>query len=427
MKHAFSLLLLAFFTFVSAREACAETVAIKAGRLADVDSGKMLSGQIVLIEDGKIKAVGSDISIPPSAKVIDLSKKTVLPGLIDCHTHLVGSADPDPIVELQKTSAQRAFESIPNARKTIEAGFTTVRDVGCYRALVDLALRDAIKRGDVVGPRMFAAGAYVTISKGGGALTGFAPDITIPWDLHFGQADNPWEVRKKVRELAHYGVDLIKMIGTGAVLTHGSNPGIEEFTPEEMQACVDEAKRFGLRVAAHAHGTQGVKDAIRAGVASIEHGTCIDDEGIELMKQHGTYLVADIYDDDYIMGEGKDKGIPKDFQEHESNLGRIQRENFTKAVKAGVKIAYGTDAGVYPHGWNGKQFAYMVKYGLTPMQAIQSATIWASDLIGKSNQFGSIKSGKYADLVAVDGDPLSDIRILEKVTFVMKEGKVVKQ
>ena len=419
-----ALVLISILTVLTAQKAVAEVTAIKAGWLADVESGNMLSKQVILIEDGRVKAVGSDLAIPASAKVIDLSKQTVLPGLIDCHTHLVGSADPDPIVELQKTSAQRAFESIPNARKTLEAGFTTVRDVGCYRALVDLALRDAINRGDVVGPRMFAAGAYITISKGGGALTGQAPDLTLPWDLHFGEADDPWTIRKKIRELAHYGVDQIKMIATGAVLTHGSNPSAVEFTPEEMQAAVDEAGKFGLKVAAHAHATKGIKDAIRAGVASIEHGTMLDDEGIELMKQKGTYLVADIYDDDYIMGQ---KDTPKDFKEHESNLGRIQRENFSKAVKAGVKVAYGTDAGVYPHGWNGKQFAYMVKYGLTPMQAIQSATIWAADLLGKKELLGSISPGKYADLIAVEGDPLNNIRLLEQVKFVMKDGKIYRQ
>jgi imidazolonepropionase-like amidohydrolase len=216
------------------------------------------------------------------------------------------------------------------------------------------------------------------------------------------------------------------MIGTGAVLTHGSNPGAEEFTPEEMQACVDEARKFDLKVAAHAHGAKGIKDAVRAGVASIEHGTFLDDEGIELMKQHGTYLVADIYDDEYIQGEGKIKGMPKDFLEHDAELGRIQRENFRKAVRAGVKIAFGTDAGVFPHGQNAKQFPFMVQYGLTPMQAIQSATISAADLIGKGNVLGSLKPGKFADIIAVKGDPLSDVSLLEKIDFVMKDGQVFK-
>jgi imidazolonepropionase-like amidohydrolase len=402
-----------------------ESLAIKAGKLLDVDTGKVLDRQVILVENGKIKSVGSDLAIPAATTIIDLSGKTVLPGLIDCHTHLIGSVDPDPIVELQKTSAQRALESIPNARRTLEAGFTTVRDVGAYRALTDLALRDAIKRQDVVGPRMFAAGAYLTITNGGGALTGFAPDITLPWDLRFGEANDPWTVRKRVRELATCGADLIKIICTGAVLTHGSNPGAEEFTPEEMQACVDEAAKFGLKVAAHAHGARGIKDAVEAGVASIEHGTFLDDEGIALMKVHSTYLVADIFDDDSIQA-GSSAGVPADFLEHNTGLGEIQRQNFRKAVKAGVKIAFGTDAGVFPHGQNARQFAFMVKYGLTPMQSIQSATIWAADLLGKADCLGSLKAGKYADIIAVDGDPLTDISLLEHVKFVMKEGKIYK-
>jgi imidazolonepropionase-like amidohydrolase len=405
----------------------AQVVAVKAGRMIDVESGTVKKGQIILIRDGKFTEIGPRVAIPKEAQVIDLSSMTVLPGLIDCHTHLVGDArDLDPLSELHKTAAQRAFESIPNARKTLEAGFTTVRDVGTYRALVDVALRDAIARGDVVGPRMYVVGAYITITGGAGALTGYSPDITLPWDLHYGQANSPWEVRERVRALANQGVDWIKVLATGAVLTHGSNPGAEEFTPEELNAAVDEARKFGLRVASHAHGAQGIKNSILAGVASVEHATLIDDEGIQLAKQHGTYLVMDIYDDEFIQGEGKRLGEPADFLEHDKQLGEIQRENFRKAVKAGVKMAFGTDAGVYPHGDNAKQFAFMVRYGMTPMQAIQAATISAADLIGHRDLLGSIAPGKFADLVAVDGDPLSDVRALEHVGFVMKEGKVYK-
>lgn len=426
---ALVLLLGSFFSYPSRaaeKEALSQTC-LRAGSLIDVEKGQVLKDQLITIESGKVVSISDFKGKPESAaEFIDLSDMTVLPGLIDCHTHLVGSADLDPLAELQKTAAQRAFESIPNARKTLEAGFTTVRDVGTYRAFVDLALRDAINRGDLIGPRVFAAGAYITVSGGGGALTGVAPDIKLPWDLCFGVADDPWTIRKKVRELAQQGVDHIKIIATGAVLTHGSNPKSQEFSLAEIEACVSEAKKFGLKVAAHAHSTQGIKDAAAAGAASVEHGTFLDDEGIEIMKKNGTYLVADIYDDDYIMGEGKDKGMPKDFIAHESDLGRIQRENFARAAKAGVKIAFGTDAGVFPHGWNGKQFPYMVKWGLTPMQAIQSASIDAARLIGKSELLGSISPGKYADLVAVAGDPIKDISLLEHVQFVMKEGKVYK-
>jgi len=406
----------------------AQVTAIQARRLIDTEAGTVRTGQTILIEGNKIIAVGADVAIPPGAKVIDLSGATVLPGLIDCHTHLVADArDLEPLAELRKTAAQVALESVPNARATLMAGFTTVRDVGTYRAFVDLALRDAIARGDIIGPRVYGAGAYVTVSGGAGALNGLAPDIQLPRDLRLGVADGPYQVRQRIREIVSQGADLIKILATGAVLTHRSNPGAEEFTPEELSAAVDEARKHGLRVAAHAHGPAGIKNAVRAGAASIEHGTLIDDEGIALMRERGTYFVADIYNDEYLMGEAARQGLPKDFLEKERNLGQIQRENFRKAVQAGVKIAFGTDSGVYPHGWNAKQFAYQVKYGQTPMQAIQSATINAADLIGVAEQIGSIRPGKLADLIAVPGNPLEDITQLERVSFVMKDGRIYKR
>ncbi len=314
--------------------------------------------------------------------MIDLSNRTVLPGLIDCHTHLADGkfGEGDPLLQLKKSASQTVLESVPNARVTLESGFTTVRDVGVYRALNDVALRDAINRGDIVGPRMFVAGAYVTITGGAGAMTGMAPDIQLPWDFHYGEANNPWEVRQKVRLLAHNGADQIKVLSSGAVLTHGSNPNSQEFTLEELQAAVEEASNFGLRVAAHAHSPQGIKNAIRAGVASVEHATMIDDEGIALAKAHGTYLVMDIYDEECIQEQGKNGTMPADFLQHDRALGELQRQNFNKAVHAGVKLAFGTDAGVCNYGTAAKQFAFMVKYGMTPMQAIQSATSSAADL-----------------------------------------------
>jgi imidazolonepropionase-like amidohydrolase len=406
----------------------AQTTAVRAGRLIDPDSGTVLTDQVVLIEDNKIQAVEKNLAIPAGANVIDLSNKTVLPGLIDCHTHVAdGHGDGDPFNVLKKTASQIVLESVTNARKTLESGFTTVRDVGTYRALNDVALRDAIARGDVIGPRMYVAGAYITITGGAGAMTGQAPDIQLPWDLHYGEANSPWEVRQKVRLLAHDGVDLIKMLSTGAVLTHGSSPMAIEFTPEELQAGVDEAKNFGLRVAVHAHAAQGIKNAILAGAASIEHAEMIDDDIIALAKQHGTYLDMDIYDEECIQAGGKNGQTPSDFLQHDADLGRIGRESFTKAVKAGVKMSFGTDLGVCPYGTSGKQFAFMVKYGMTPMQAIQAATTNAADLLGHSKEIGSIKPGKFADLIAVSGDPLTDISLLENVEFVMKEGKVYKQ
>ena len=407
----------------------AQVTVIKAGRLIDPDKGGVLTDQVIVIRANKVEAVGPGLTIPQNANVIDLSKMTVLPGLIDCHTHLADGkyGEDDPIFQLKKSASQSVLESVPNARAMLESGFTTVRDVGVYRALNDVALRDAINRGDIVGPRMYVAGAYITITGGAGAMTGMAPDIQLPWDFHYGEANSPWEVRQKVRLLVQNGADHIKVLSTGAVLTHGSNPKSEEFTPEELQAAVDEASHFGLRVAAHAHATEGIKNAIRAGVASVEHATLIDDEGIALAKQRGTYLVMDIYDEECIQADGKNGTMPADFLEHDRELGEAQRENFRKAVKAGVKLAFGTDAGVCPYGTSAKQFAFMVKYGMTPMQAIQAATSAAADLIGRSNKFGSIKPGKYADVVAVLGDPLKDVSLLENVQFVMKDGVAYKQ
>jgi len=408
--------------------AFAQITAVRAGRLIDPDSGTVLTDQIILIRDSKIEKVGKGIDVPANATVIDLSKMTVLPGLIDCHTHVAdGAHDGEPMGQFKKTGAQVVLESVPNARAMLESGFTTVRDVGTYRALGDIALRDAINRGDIIGPRMFVAGAYVTISGGAGALTGLAPDIQLPWDLRYGEANSPWEVRKVIRQLAHDGVDHIKVLSSGAVLTHGSNPHSQEFTPEELQAAVDEAGHFGLRVEAHAHSPEGIKNAIRAGVASVEHASMIDDEGIALAKQHGTYLDMDIYDEECIQEDGRNGKMPKDFLEHDAQLGQIQRDNFRKALAAGVKMSFGTDAGVCAYGTSGKQFAFMVKYGMTPMQAIQAATSNAADLLGHSSEIGSLKPGKYADIIAVAGDPLADIRLLENVKFVMKDGKIYKQ
>lgn len=399
-------------------------VAIRAGKLIDVLAGRMLTDQIILVRNDKIVSVGTGTAIPAGTPVIDLSAMTVLPGLIDCHTHLADSHDPEPLHVIQRSAVETAYLTIPNARATLLAGFTTVRDVGVYRAFNDVAMRDAIANGIFIGPRMYVAGAYVTISEGAGAMPGLAPDIQLPLDLRYGIANSPWEVREVIRRLAHRGADHIKVLSTGAVLTHGSNPKSVEFTPEELQAAVDEASHFGLKVAAHAHDPDGIKNAIRAGAASIEHATLIDDEGIALARKHGTYLDMDIYDDECIQS---DPDMPKEFLEHDAALGEIQRRNFTKAVRAGVKMTFGTDAGVCPHGINARQFAFMVKYGMTPMQAIRSATVDAADLIGHSELFGSITAGKSADIIAVAGDPLADIRALETVAFVMKEGVVYKQ
>jgi imidazolonepropionase-like amidohydrolase len=431
-KSSLSMLYLALIPLIClARPAAADATAavapvtvIRAGKFIDVEAGRVLANQIILVRGTKIEAVGANVAVPDGAKVLDLSKMTVLPGLVDCHTHLADLADAEPLNVLQRSAVETAYLAIPNARVTLLAGFTTVRDVGVYRAFNDVAMRDAIARGIIIGPRMYVAGAYITISQGAGAMTGLSWDIQLPLDLRYGEANSPWEVRQKIRELAHRGADHIKVLSTGAVLTHGSNPKSIEFTPEELRAAVEEAANFGMRVEAHAHAAEGIKNAIRAGVASIEHATLIDDEGIALAKQHGTYLDMDIYDEECIQS---DPNTPADFLKHDADLAEAQRRNFTKAVRAGAKMTFGTDAGVCPHGINARQFAFMVKYGMTPMQAIQSATVNAADLIGHSELFGSITAGKSADIIAVAGDPLADIRALEHVGFVMKEGKVYKQ
>jgi imidazolonepropionase-like amidohydrolase len=402
---------------------------IRAGRLIDVTAGEVLRAQVIVVRGERIESVGPDQGSYPEGRVLDLSGATVLPGLMDMHAHMIGLEDGGGTYAdlVMRSGAQEAFTGVAHARETLRAGFTTVRDVGTFRAFVDVALRDAIEAGVVAGPRMMCAGAYVTSSTGGGDIPGLAVDVdaVLPRDLRFGVANSADEVRRVVREILHRGADLIKVIATGAVLTEGTSLGAPEFSEEEIRAAVQEASYYGAHVAAHAHGAEGIKRAVRAGVHSIEHGSLMDDEAIDLMAEHGTYLVADIYNCDWIAETGRREGWSANSLRKNDETTQAQRDGFEKALAKGVKIAYGTDSGVYPHAFVGRQMAKMVKHGMTPMQAIRSATVVASELMGWQDRVGALEAGRYADVIAVDGDPLEDITELERVAFVMKGGEVV--
>ncbi|MGD9560893.1 MAG: amidohydrolase family protein [Pyrinomonadaceae bacterium] len=383
----------------------------------------------ILVVDGTITAVGANLTVPAGAEVIDLSGMTVMPGFTDSHVHITGQSGSAEYYEaiFRRTMMDEAVTAHIFARRTLDAGFTTVRSLGAGPPFVDISLRNAINRGDFPGPRIIAANMYIGSTGSHGDLNGFSPwlgDHTPPEMT--GIADGVDAVRKKVRYLIKYGADVIKFGATAGVLSEEASVGAPQYSQEEMNAIVSEAHLHGIKVTAHAHGAEGLKMAVKAGVNSVEHGSFLDEEGIRLMKERGTYLSADIYNDDYILAEFAKFGTPQKIIDKEKLVGRTQRENFKKAVQAGVKIAYGTDAGVYPHGWNAKQFAKMVEWGMTPMAAIQASTVGNADLFGWSDRIGSITEGKYADIIAVEGDPLENIGILENITFVMKGGVVYK-
>lgn len=405
--------------------AAAETVLVRAGRVLDVERQQVLADRAILVEDGRIVSVGDAAAAPQADRVVDWSALTVLPGLIDLHTHLIGDiTSASPAAPLLSSGARDALLAADHARRTLAAGFTTVRDVGTYRAFVDVALRDAIEAGLVEGPRMFVAGAYITVSQGGGEVTGLAPDVTVPAEMRRGVANDADEVRQRVRELLAGGADFIKVIATGAVLTAGTRPSAPEYSEAELHAAVEEAANAGTYVVAHAHAAEGIKRAVRAGVRSVEHASYLDDEGIDLMRRHGTFLVADVYNGDYTDSVGRRDGWPAEVLRKNTETTDIQREAFGKAVRAGVRIGFGTDAGLFPHGTNARQFAYMVRHGQTPWQAIRSATIEAAVALGRESDLGSIAPGKRADLVAVTGDPLADVGVLCSVAGVMKDGRL---
>jgi imidazolonepropionase-like amidohydrolase len=412
-----------FFLFASV--AAAAPGAVRCAHLLDVRSGEIRDDQtIVFAADGNVTSVGpaKSAALPANVVPIELTG-TCLPGLIDVHTHVTFNPEDEGYAGLGVSIPREAITGVKNARLTLHAGFTTIRNVGAS-GFTDVALRDAINAGDVEGPRMQVSGPLLGITGG------HCDDNLLPYEYHHvaeGVADGPWEARKKVREVIKYGADLIKVCASGGVLSKGDLPGTPQYTPEELQAIAEEAHKLGRKVAAHAHGTQSIKDSIRAGIDSVEHASLIDDEGIALAKQHGTYLVFDIYNDDFILQEGAKAGMLPESIEKEKKLGRLQRENFRHAFQSGAKIAFGTDAGVYPHGNNAKQFAKMVEWGMQPIDAIRAATLSAADLMGWSGKVGALEPGYYADIIAVEGNsPLADVSVLESVKFVMKGGIVVR-
>ena len=404
---------------------------IRPGSLLDVVTGEALAGRAVVIEGNRIVDVTSAGDAPAEGPAaVDLPDHTLLPGLIDCHAHLVGEPDDGQGYAgmLARTGAQEALSGARNARDTLRAGFTTVRDVGTFRAFVDVALRDAINAGWLPGPRMRVAGAYVTCSGGGGDITGLAPDVdaVVPYELRVGVVNSVDDVRRAVRRVLQGGADLVKLIATGAVMTTGGVPGAPELTEEQIRAAVEEASLSGADVAAHAHGAEGIKRAVRGGVRSVEHGSLMDDEAIQLMADAGTFLVADVYCGDYIAEVGRQQGWRADVLRKNDETTLAQRQGFTKCLQAGVRIAFGTDSGIYPHGLNARQFAYQVRCGQSTLEAIRSATLHAAELLRWENQVGRIQAGYLADMIAVPGNPLHDIRLLEHPDFVVKDGALVR-
>ncbi|WP_406827546.1 amidohydrolase family protein [Microbulbifer sp. ARAS458-1] len=396
------------------------TTHITADRMIDVETGKVIEAPIITVDGNRITSITANGEVPENA--IRLPGATLIPGLMDMHVHLTGDAHTHGYRRLAVSTVRSALTGVKNARISLESGFTTMRNLGAS-GYADVALRDAINAGDIPGPRLFVSGPAIGITGG------HCDNNLLPVEYKAeggGVADGPWAVRAKVRENFKYGADLIKLCATGGVMSKGTEPGAQQLALEEMQAAVIEAHNRGTSVAAHAHGTAGINAAIRAGVDSVEHASFLDEETIRLAKKHGTVLSMDIYVTEYILSEGEKAGILPESLEKERRVGGQQRESFRAAVDAGVKMVFGSDAAVYPHGQNARQFSRMVTFGMTPLQALQASTINAAQLLGKQDDLGSIKEGKLADLVAVPGNPLEDISVLEQVLFVMKDGEVFK-
>jgi imidazolonepropionase-like amidohydrolase len=417
-------LLCLFLSLTVASQDAPSKVFVRAGRFLDVKSGKILNDQAIVIEGDKIVRVGPASSTQASAgaTVINLPNSTVLPGLIDSHVHLTGDIKNVGYRGLGISVPRATLTGARNARVTLDAGFTTVRNVGA-EAFSDVALRDAINDGDIPGPRMLVSGPLLGITGG------HCDNNLLPWEYHAtegGVADGVEAVQRKVRENIKYGADLIKICATGGVLSKGDDPQASQFTQAELQAIVADAHRLGRKVAAHAHGAQGILWATEAGADSIEHASYINDEAIAAMKKHGTYLVPTLYLGDWFLENAESLHVPPDIVAKAKVIMPAARKNVAHAFAGGVKVAFGTDAAVYPHGLNAHEFAVLVKLGLSPLQAIQAATINAADLLGWSDKVGTLEPGKWADLIAVDNDPLQDVTTLERVKFVMKGGAVVR-
>lgn len=397
--------------------------AVTADHLLDVRSGELLKNAYILIEGDRIKSVvQSSSKLPKGIEILDLGKKTLLPGLMDTHTHLLGPLSSSYFAGLYQSPHRAVIGGVVNAETTVMAGFTVVRDVGASN-YQDVALRNSINAGEILGPRMAVSGPSLGITGGHCDDNQLNHSFEQQSD---GVADGPWAARQKVRKNVKYGVDLIKFCATGGVFSKGTKVGQRQYTLEEMKAIVDEAHTHGRKVAAHAHGTEGIQFAIRAGVDSIEHASYLDKETIRMAKKAGTYLSMDIYNTEYTLAEGEKNGVPEENLNKERMVGSKQRDSFSRAVKAGARVVLGSDAGVYPHGDNAKQLSRMVRFGMSPLQAIQASTIEAAELIGWQHNVGELAKGKFADVIAVEGNPLDDVSILENVSFVMKGGKVIK-
>jgi imidazolonepropionase-like amidohydrolase len=422
MKTFITSLALSLCTCFAIAQPSQQKTAIHAGHLLDVKTGKMLDNVYVLIENGKIEKIQASAPDVKTHTLIELPNATLVPGLIDSHTHL--TFDPNfGYQELGVSIPKEALIGAKNARITLEAGFTTVRNLGAS-GYTDVALRDAINEGMVPGPRIIASGPALSITGG------HCDQNLLPYEWHAksdGAADGVEHVQQKVREIIKYGADVIKICATGGVLSKGDDPRASQYTLEEMKAIVADAHRLGRKVAAHAHGAQGIAWASEAGVDSIEHGSYIDDEAIAIMKKHGTYLVPTQYLSDWMKENAEKIHLPEMYAEKMKTTTAVSRQNIGKAIRAGVKIAFGTDAAVYPHGLNAHEFAVYVQEGMTPLQAIQTATVNAADLLGWSDRIGSLDEGKFADIVAVNGDPTKDVTLLQNPVMVMKGGVVVKQ